>query len=421
MQIILCGRQEIRAVLFYSASTAIAENAEQAGDNVTLTLQFENPNWVMTLGRVVMLYGLAMLNLGSSFETTAPVILSLSKSAQQSKMEDKVYGILGIIDPGVAAKIVPNYQSSVPQVLISFTKAVITFTNSLEILRRASAPVAQSYMLHNNLSLPSWVEDLTYDDGLPDQGITGMKLPDMYSAGGNTPFNIRFSDQDTVFSCQGIVLDSIDGMGVPFSTREANPGDRPIARPSQIQKAYFSEAAIRDALWRTLVGNRSVAANTGSMPPDTWKDILNVLYEIDSHPKYSSFLGISEFYSRNREMSLYGKTLPYWLDTRNCTGTTSPPLSGSEISKLLYLIMGNLMYRKLMTTARGYLGLVPWVAELGDMICVLPGCSTPLIIRPGTGGYFNLIGECYVHGMMEGEVMEWLESGEVQLETINLK
>jgi hypothetical protein len=442
-QIILCGQQELRAKLFSSACMAITESVEQVEGDLRLALWSERYIfWVTTMKRAMMiciisryLEAAPTLSLGFSFEVAAPLMLSLSKSAQQSDMRDKVYGILGMVDPGITSKIEPDYQSSVPQVLIAFTKAVITSTNSLELLRRARPSVAQSYILHNNLCLPSWVEDLTCDDVLQNMDATGTKYPDMYSAGGKTPFNIRFSDQDTAFSCQGIVLDSIDGMGVPTSTREANPPNRTIARPSQIQNAYFSEAATGDALWRTLVGNRNNRVGTGSMPPDTWKEILNVLYRIDSYnddsynllssypelSKFCSYPELSNFFSRNREMTLYGKTLPYWLDTRNCFGSTSPPLSKSEISHILQCTRINLMYRKLMTTVRGYLGLVPDIAELGDVICVLPGCSTPLIIRPGMGGYFNLIGECYVHGLMEGEVMEWLESGEVQLKTINLK
>jgi hypothetical protein len=67
------------------------------------------------------------------------------------------------------------------------------------------------------------------------------------------------------------------------------------------------------------------------------------------------------------------------------------------------------------------MGFAPRTAEESDTICILPGCSTPLIIRPeGEGNRFKVIGECYIQGIMEGEIMEWLKTGKVQLETINL-
>lgn len=67
----------------------------------------------------------------------------------------------------------------------------------------------------------------------------------------------------------------------------------------------------------------------------------------------------------------------------------------------------------------GYAGHVPCAAEQGDTICALLGCSMPLIIRwEGENNPYKLIGECYVHGMMEEEALDWLKTRKVQLETI---
>lgn len=53
-------------------------------------------------------------------------------------------------------------------------------------------------------------------------------------------------------------------------------------------------------------------------------------------------------------------------------------------------------------------GLAPTAAQEGDLICILFGCSVPVILRNmGTSAdpYFYFIGEAYVHGMMEGEAL----------------
>jgi hypothetical protein len=57
-------------------------------------------------------------------------------------------------------------------------------------------------------------------------------------------------------------------------------------------------------------------------------------------------------------------------------------------------------------------GLAPTRAEEGDLICILFGCSVPVILRnmspspPESGdAYFYFIGEAYVHGMMDGEAL----------------
>jgi hypothetical protein len=63
------------------------------------------------------------------------------------------------------------------------------------------------------------------------------------------------------------------------------------------------------------------------------------------------------------------------------------------------------MHRRFMSTTAGRVGLAHWAAEQGDKICVLLGCSVPLIIRrEGKEDRYELIGECYVHGKWKGKL-----------------
>lgn len=51
------------------------------------------------------------------------------------------------------------------------------------------------------------------------------------------------------------------------------------------------------------------------------------------------------------------------------------------------------------------LGLAPAEAEVGDWICMLWGCSVPVIVRQlawrdkKESNYVKLIGDCYIHGI----------------------
>lgn len=79
--------------------------------------------------------------------------------------------------------------------------------------------------------------------------------------------------------------------------------------------------------------------------------------------------------------------------------------------------------RKLFFTEKGYLGLGPASATVGDVVCVLPGAAGPFVFRThdevglasdgaevnnGCGGIrrLRLVGESYVHGIMHGEALE---------------
>jgi hypothetical protein len=51
-----------------------------------------------------------------------------------------------------------------------------------------------------------------------------------------------------------------------------------------------------------------------------------------------------------------------------------------------------------------YLALCPPEAKEDDTVCILYGCSVPVLLRKQRP-YFKLIGECFVDGMMDGEAM----------------
>ena len=64
--------------------------------------------------------------------------------------------------------------------------------------------------------------------------------------------------------------------------------------------------------------------------------------------------------------------------------------------------------RRLFTSKRGFIGLGPDSAQPQDKILILKGCSMPVVARPREEHY-ELIGGCYVQGIMHGEAMDRLE------------
>jgi hypothetical protein len=54
----------------------------------------------------------------------------------------------------------------------------------------------------------------------------------------------------------------------------------------------------------------------------------------------------------------------------------------------------------------GHIGIVPKQVSVGDIVAVLLGCTMPLVLRRNQGSACAVIGECYVHGAMDGEVLQ---------------
>ena len=68
--------------------------------------------------------------------------------------------------------------------------------------------------------------------------------------------------------------------------------------------------------------------------------------------------------------------------------------------------MTELERRRIFRTSQGYIGIAPAVAERGDLVYMIKGCRTPLVLRKANDDKFILVGDCYLHGFMKGYMFE---------------
>lgn len=76
--------------------------------------------------------------------------------------------------------------------------------------------------------------------------------------------------------------------------------------------------------------------------------------------------------------------------------------------------------RSFVITEKAYFGLAPAVALPGDVCCILFNVNVPFFLRPCGNGRFKLLGESYVHGIMEGQAKVMLMRGELNEETLTI-
>jgi hypothetical protein len=89
-------------------------------------------------------------------------------------------------------------------------------------------------------------------------------------------------------------------------------------------------------------------------------------------------------------------------------------------AQYLKRVQSVVMRRRLILTLREeFAGLAHSSAQEGDLVCVLYGCSVPVILRKigprsnegllsdqSSSDHYEFIGECYIHGMMDGEAIQ---------------
>lgn len=68
-------------------------------------------------------------------------------------------------------------------------------------------------------------------------------------------------------------------------------------------------------------------------------------------------------------------------------------------------------------TSSGRLGLVSHAAaEIGDACCIFSGATVPFILAPAPNGQYRLVGESYIDGVMDGELVNHHIAGTLVLE-----
>lgn len=94
----------------------------------------------------------------------------------------------------------------------------------------------------------------------------------------------------------------------------------------------------------------------------------------------------------------------------------SESTSEPEHSAMKTLVLGPTRGRVMFASATGWVGLAPYGSREGDVIFVAVGADVPYVLRPCEEGY-ELIGECYVQGIMDGEAMsmDWIGVQDVMI------
>lgn len=76
--------------------------------------------------------------------------------------------------------------------------------------------------------------------------------------------------------------------------------------------------------------------------------------------------------------------------------------------------------RLTMVSKKGYVISGPDNAKVGDILCILLGCSVPVLLRP-QWRHYEIFGECYTSKLMSGNSMKSLPAGADVLEEFDLR
>ncbi|KAF7510075.1 hypothetical protein GJ744_007179 [Endocarpon pusillum] len=370
-----CGRNSISKKVLWAGTQAmtILANEFYARNNTTAHSALTVANFISR--RTLNFAAQAKTNSYSLESLLMEITSNLGECAYQATdPRDRIFAILGFLSDSAASTISSNYTKTCGEVYIEVAEAILSQTRTLDILYAVSGP-------KNVRAMPSWVPD--WSIAVPS--TFGPRNVGRFSSAGHSSCSrpILTSDKygNRLLVLSGYSFDSVSaimecqwdpqwemnfnqsGCALGFIEALRNFG-------RQHKTAYLSEADRMEALWKTPIADC-----------DTFFDVLS-----KTRPKASPRM-------RHSFESFVGTMILEDNERR-------------KLASAAYIQTMNLQSarRRMFLTSKGYYGLGQETLRPGDQIILLLGGDSPFIVREvGLLGYYELIGEAYVHGIMQGE------------------
>lgn len=357
----------------------------------------------------------------------------------------------------------PNYKRSTRDLYIAFVKRCIDTSRCLDIICRHWAPRVKD-TLDKDVSLPSWVAKLSKSPfGLPGEGRGRQNGENFVGCSFGDARKRYNASRGTTLITRKVIVES------PLSSPvvEKPPGDFPASMdvpPVEQRRISFPNASLSpiQEFPSTFPKIRVRHPSRSSRMDDKERDeklsgILKVEgIKLGTVHEQSEVIrggiipgdwllraGWNKAKNQNRVPDKLWRTLiadrgpggtipPGWyqraclhclVDTRivdgrgNLTVASHSSRRTAEMTALFLRRVESVVWNRRLfeaepTAASNYplFGLAPEEAKIGDEVCILFGCTVPVILRKTKGltnsDTYNLVGEAYVHGKMDGEAVQ---------------
>ena len=330
------------------------------------------------------------------------VLLQATHAFKAKDPRDKLFALLGISHPSTWGPVRADYTKDVVSLYRETARHIIFDEQSLLLLHHTGIGNTR-----NVKDLPSWVPDWSgYSMNNWSQGQTYIATKDRKpEIRGMTSNGVK--DQNAV-AIRGKIVDTIQCL----SKERMNAPNEDSLYEGELnakrQHAWYVEmrdlvdrhvpatyktGQLKDeALWRTMIGDHGLddvrpAPKEYGDHYQLWQRMLADHETMLACAKQNTLLP-----GFNTEQELSDATMLY---TR--FNSAFGPVNNN---------------RRFCITKNGYIGMVPPGTQAGDLICILFGTDTPFVIRDlptpdEVRKSYELVGDCYVHGMMDGEGMDF--------------
>jgi Heterokaryon incompatibility protein (HET) len=331
------------------------------------------------------------------------------RQSEATRAQDKIFALYGLSNDADALGMEPNYRIEVDQLYKNFAIAVLERDRGLDLFA-----FSKSLDNANQSHLPSWIPDWRRSDSTVActiRRLESIKPPDLdWQAARDTVTQPTYSRDRNSIRLEGIILGAVAETSTIYpiftlkpKAASATASYREICdiirglenweKVAQLRSnhTYITGESKEDAFWQTLIAGHSIPGPFEGIQAE-WKawrkglsrSSLPLMIDADSS-KAKAALAITGL-----KFKTVAKTLKATVASPNVRG------------RLFGMWTEVAINRRMIRTKGGHIGLAPGLTREGDIVAILQGGKMPLVLRP-KGSSYELIGECYVHGVMHGE------------------
>jgi hypothetical protein len=323
---------------------------------------------------------------------TISSLLAYYRSRRCTDPRDKVYGLLGLAESEETNIIIPDYSSPISTIYEQTTLKLIEHSKSLQIFSHISARSMKIDEIATT-GLPSWVPNWTSEGSHQQFVALSNRLDDIedYKVSGGSSAHVKVVAKGKI-ALRGILLGSCGRLSEPNDSKRAYHFDvfkgwrDLVAKKLRLLYPNTICTSYSDAYWQTLCASKVIPVTTS-----------------DHDSMRTSDDSIERFW-HDSWWSLYQES----LHDADLGGEQQHNYEVRKLERIKFrqsIAAATTMRRLFISREDELLGLAPMDAQVGDMIALLEGGNVPYILRPkiGTGNEWEMIGDAYVHGIMDGE------------------
>ena len=311
---------------------------------------------------------------------------------EASNPRDYVYGQLGLFNPMVMDRLKPDYSLRIEEVFIAGTVALLESDKDLDALGPCCA-----LRKDGNYSLPSWCRD--WSDRHIHCGIGHVNIKDgVFTAAAEYRCQIKYQSFGSPMFIRGLVIDEIHKSIVGFQIRER-------LAP---QRLNFSN------IWQSILIAFSSPNAPSSYESPAQVLCRTLLHDIVGFQRLDE-ANISEALAYLQE-SDFGLNEHGIIDHVHETFGTYQSMRNTLRRNVWHFLKDRCIFE----TKEHRFGQSCHHVRPGDKICLLYGGRLPFILRKASmtdivnengetvqkQSYQMIGGECYVHGLVDGEGLE---------------